>query len=130
MGALADGTEGNWEICKHQRLWGTNSPSGGGVRRGDDLFIWWARHGWLAHCIARSHAHAVTGVEQVPWPDPRQYKYLFEIDVVSEAAPPVAMSGPDLLQQTGLHTVRLAQFPKIHDDEVVSRLATLIGGRR
>ena len=129
VGALADGTAGNWDICKRKRMWGTNSPSGGGVRRGDDLFIWWAQHGWLAHCRARTHARAVMGVEEVPWPEPERYKYLFEIEVVREAAPAIWMSGAELSEQTGLHTIRLSQFLKIHDDEVIGRLATLISKR-
>jgi hypothetical protein len=39
------------------------------------------------------------------------------------------MAGAELMEQTGLHTVRLAQFPKIHDDEVIARLANLIDQR-
>jgi hypothetical protein len=53
----------------------------------------------------------------------------FEIEVLTEVAPAIAMSGPELLKRTGLHTVRLAQFPKIQDDEVVMRLEDLLSGR-
>jgi hypothetical protein len=129
VGALAPGTEDNWDICKRRNLWGTNARSGGGVRRGDDLFIWWSGHGWLAHCRATTSARAVRGVEEVPWPDPRQYKYLFDIEVLHEAAPAIWMTGRELLEVTGLHTVRLGQFPKLPDPEVVDRLRALFTRR-
>lgn len=128
VGALSQGSEDNWQICKRRGMWGTPSPSGGGVERGDELFIWQAGAGWLARCKVLSPARAPLGHEEVPWPEPQRYRYIFDIEVLHEARRPVWMSGRELMTATGLHTIRLAQFPRLEDALVLDRLRQLLGG--
>ncbi len=49
----------------------------------------------------------------MPWPEPEQYKYLFDIEVLRELAPPAWMPGADLTEKVGLHTSQLGQFPSL-----------------
>ena len=116
IGAIAVGTESNWDIAKANSLWGTPSGSGARVRRGDDLFLRKSGEGWLAHCRASTHAWAPRGVNEVPWPEPQRYRYLFGIDVLSEPPTPVVMAGADAAELAGLgrrSTIRLGQFPAL-----------------
>ena len=116
IGAIAVGTESNWDICKEHSLWGTPSGSGARVRRGDDLFLWKSGEGWLAHCRATTDAWAPRGVSEVPWPEPERYRYLFGIEVLSEPPVPIAMRGAEGAALAGLQsTIRLGQFPALHD---------------
>jgi hypothetical protein len=127
IGAIAEGTDANWEICRQYALWGTPSGTGARVRRGDDLFLWKSGEGWLAHCRATTDAWAPRDVTEVPWPQPERYRYLFRIDVLREPALPIAMRGAEATQLAGLQsTIRLGQFPGI-DDEAAGAIARLFG---
>ena len=127
VGAIAVGTESNWDICKENSLWGTPSGSGARVRRGDDLFLWKSGEGWLAHCQATTDAWAPSGVNEVPWPEPKRYRYLFGIEVLSEPPVPIAMSGAEATALAGLQaTIRLGQFPAL-DDAATTAVAKLFG---
>jgi putative restriction endonuclease len=127
IGAIAVGTESNWDICKANSLWGTPSHSGARVRRGDDLFLWKSEEGWLAHCRATSDAWAPRAVTEVPWPEPERYRYLFGVDVLSEPPAPVAMRGAAGAALAGLQsTIRLGQFPAL-DDVSTAAVAALFG---
>lgn len=125
IGAIAAGTEANWEICKQYSLWGTPSRSGARVRRGDDLFLWQSGDGWLAHCRATTDAWAPRDATEVPWPEPERYRYLFRIDVLREPSSPITMAGAEAARLAGLQsTIRLGQFPAI-DDSAASAIARL-----
>lgn len=127
IGAIAVGTESNWDIAKANSLWGTPSGSGARVRRGDDLFLWKSSEGWLAHCRATTDAYAPRGVNEVPWPEPQRYRYLFGIDVLREPPVPVAMAGAAATALAGLQaTIRLGQFPAL-DEASTARVAELFG---
>jgi putative restriction endonuclease len=127
IGAIAEGTEANWEICKQHALWGTPSGTGARVRRGDALFLWKSGEGWLAHCRATTDARAPRDITEVPWLDPQRYRYLFGIEVLREPPVPIAMSGAEATRRAGLQaTIRLGQFPAI-DDRAVAELARLFG---
>lgn len=127
IGAIAQGADANWDICKQYALWGTPSATGARVRRGDDLFLWKSGEGWLAHCKATSDARAPRDVTEVPWPEPARYRYLFDITVLQEPATPIAMPGADAAEMAGLQsTIRLGQFPAI-GDAATARLVRLFG---
>jgi HNH endonuclease len=127
VGAIAVGTESNWDICKAHSLWGTPSGSGARVRRGDDLFLWKSGEGWLAHCRATTDASAPHGVPEVPWPEPQRYRYLFGIEIVSEPPGPIAMRGAEAAALAGLQaTIRLGQFPAL-DERSAKAVAALFG---
>jgi putative restriction endonuclease len=127
IGAIAVGTDSNWDICKQHSLWGTPSGSGARVRRGDDLFLWKSGEGWLAHCRATTDAWAPRGVNEVPWPEPERYRYLFGIELLSEPPVPIAMAGAEATALAGLQsTIRLGQFPAL-DDASTAAVAELFG---
>ncbi len=127
IGAIAVGTDSNWDIAKANSLWGTPSGSGARVRRGDDLFLWKSGEGWLAHCRATTDAWAPRGVNEVPWPEPQRYRYLFGIDVLTEPAVPIAMAGAEATALAGLQaTIRLGQFPAL-DEASTAAVAAVFG---
>ncbi len=129
IGAIAQGMDANWQICKDRGLWGTPSVTGRGVQRGDDLFLWKSGAGWLAHCRATTDAWSPRDVTEVPWPEPERYRYLFRMDVVAEPPAPIAMPGAEATRLAGLQsTVRLGQFPAL-DDEAVAALTRVFGSR-
>jgi hypothetical protein len=125
VGALAKGSESNWNLCRAHGLWGTGSTAGRRVQAGDELFVWLSGHGWLAHCAVTTDARAPGSVAEVPWPEPDRYRYLFEIRVVAELALPVFMSGSNLKRKTGLHTIQLGQFPRVENEDVLQMLRAL-----
>ncbi len=125
VGAIAVGTDANWDICKAHSLWGTPSGSGARVLRGDDLFLWKSGEGWLAHCRATTDARRPRDVTEVPWPEPQRYRYLFGIEVLSEPPVPIAMRGAEGAALAGLQaTIRLGQFPAL-DDRSTAAVAAL-----
>jgi putative restriction endonuclease len=122
VGALAKGSESNWQICKTTGLWGTGSASGCRVTAGDELFVWLSGEGWLAHCVATTDGRAPASITEVPWPAPERYRYLFGIRVVAETSLPSFMSASTLMRKTGLHTIRLGQFPRVDDEQALEAL--------
>ena len=130
VGAIAHGYEANWATCKQHGLWGTNSRRGGAVERGDELFIWQSKAGWLAHSRATSTAREPKGVWDVPWPEPEQYKYLFDIEVLRELAPPTWMPGAELTEKVGLHTIQLGQFPALSEPDGLETVRTVFESHR
>jgi hypothetical protein len=97
------------------------------VRRGDDLFLWKSGEGWPAHSRATTDACAPRDVNEVPWPDPQRYRYLFGIDVLSEPPSPVATADAEATALAGLQsTIRLGQFPTL-DDASTAAVAALFG---
>ncbi|WP_222195367.1 hypothetical protein [Modestobacter italicus] len=113
VGSISFEQRDNWQICKRESLFGSNTPTALGVRAGDELFIWGSKQGWLARCRATEDARRPAGTEEVPWPDPQHYKALIPVEVLDEPAAPVAMAGPELKRTVGIDTVRLPQFPRI-----------------
>jgi hypothetical protein len=116
VGALSADQYSNWEICKEHGLWGSGSNAAGGVRAGDNLYVWWSGNGYVAKCRATSDAFQPDGSTQTPWPDERDYRYLMRIEVLDE--PETAINpGTDGNQQklTGIPNIRLGQFPKLED---------------
>lgn len=126
VGTLSKGSESNWALCKEYRLWGTGGTSAVNVASGDDLFVWMAGQGWLAHCRATRPAHPPASGERLPWPDSKKYRYVFPITVVSEAAVPHWMPGAQLLTDVGLPTIQLRQFPRL-EEPAAALLRRLLG---
>lgn len=113
VGSISFEQQDNWQICKRESLFGSNTNAALKVRAGDELFIWGSRHGWLARCRATSDARPPRGVEEVPWPEPERYRALIAIEILDEPATPLSMSGPEIERTVGIGTVQLPQFPRI-----------------
>ena len=112
VGSLSTGNTENWEVCKELLLWGSGSPSAGGVRAGDDLFIWQSGSGWLAWCKVTSDAK--NPGRHTPWNDDRDYKYIFSISVIAELSEPYNPGSSGGRQNTtDLPNVKLGQFPRV-----------------
>jgi HNH endonuclease len=119
VGALQVGDEENWETCKATGLWGTGSHQGGGVRAGDQLFIWRSQTGWLARCLVTSDATPPTLDKPAPWADGRNYRWMFGIQVVGELDHPVNPGSDHGIQRiTGILNVKLGQFPRLSDEQL------------
>ena len=114
VGALSVGQESNWEICKDKSLWGSGANTAGGVREGDEFFIWQSGKGWFARCVATSDAMVPTPSNPAPWDDGRQYKWIFGIRVIKELDPVYNPGSTDNRQNiSGIHNIRLGQFPRL-----------------
>lgn len=130
VGALSEDDQTNWPICKQHRLWGSGSNSAKSVRNGDEFFIWKSGQagGWLAHCRVTSDARRPSAAEPAPWPDGREYKWIFGIQVLREASTPFNPRSTDGVQNlTGILNVRLSQFPKLTAEQATN-IRSLIGG--
>ncbi len=46
--SLGRGLLENWVIVKESGLWGSPHPNARNVRRGDELYVWRTKEGWLA----------------------------------------------------------------------------------
>jgi hypothetical protein len=130
VGALNVADAANWEICKAKKLWGSGAGSAKGVRAGDDFYVWRSGKGggWFARCRATSDARRPTTSDPAPWPDGREYKWIFNIEIVKEAGTPFNPGSSDGVQNiTGILNVRLSQFPRLSPEQAKA-LAPLIGG--
>lgn len=125
MGSISFEQRDNWQICKRESLFGSNTATALGVRSGDELFIWGSQRGWLARCRATADARRPAGVDEVPWPEPERYTALIPIEIVDEPAEPLFMSGPEIKQTVGIGTVQLPQFPRV-DVHRAERLTILL----
>lgn len=125
IGSISFDQRDNWEICKRESLFGSNTRTALGVRAGDEFFIWGSQQGWLGRCRATADARPPRGVEEVPWPEPERYTALIPMEVLDEPSRPVEMSGQDLQRTVGIGTVRLPQFPRI-DAAAAGRLTDLL----
>lgn len=118
VGALSAGQESNWDICKEQSLWGSGANSAGGVKTGDEFFIWQSGSGWFARCVVTSDAVHPTKSNPAPWDDGREYKWIFGIRVIKELQPTFNPGSTDNRQNiTGIPNIRLGQFPKLSPHE-------------
>ena len=114
VGALSAGQEFNWEICKDKSLWGSGANPAGGVQEGDEFFLWQSTKGWFARCVVTSDAVAPTPSNPAPWDDGREYKWIFGIRVIKELDPVYNPGSTNNRQNiTGLHNIRLGQFPRL-----------------
>lgn len=114
VGALSVGQESNWDICKEKSLWGSGSNNAGGVKTGDDFFVWQNGSGWFARCVVTSDARHPTRSNPAPWKDGRNYKWIFGIKVIKELDPmyqPGSNGGSQNIK--GILNVKLGQFPKL-----------------
>jgi hypothetical protein len=130
VGALNLADAANWEICKAKKLWGSGAASSRGVRAGDDFYVWRSGKGggWFARCRATSDARRPTASDPAPWPDGREYKWIFNIEILKESSAPFNPGSTDGTQNiTGILNVRLSQFPRLTSQQA-SALAPLIGG--
>ena len=121
MGALSVGQESNWEICRARFLWGSGSNNAGGVKAGDDFFIWQSGSGWFARCVVTTDAVHPTVSNPAPWDDGRNYKWIFGIKVIKELDPmynPGSSNGTQNI--TGMLNVQLGQFPKLSSNEALA----------
>ena len=118
VGALSVGQESNWEICKDKELWGSGANSAGGVRKGDEFFLWQSGKGWFARCVVTSDAVVPTPSNPAPWDDGREYKWIFGLRVIKELEPVYNPGSTNNRQNiTGLHNIRLGQFPRLTSEE-------------
>jgi hypothetical protein len=114
VGALAVGQEENWAICVDKGLWGSGSSAAGGVRRGDEFFLWQSGAGWRARCVVTTDARQPTSVDPAPWDDGRDYKWIFGIRVIRELGVPFQPGSTNNRQNiTDLPNIRLGQFPRL-----------------
>lgn len=114
VGALSAGQEFNWEICKDKSLWGSGANTAGGVREGDEFFIWQSGKGWFARCVVTTDAIEPSQSNPAPWNDGRQYKWIFGIRVIKELDPVFNPGSTNNRQNiTDLHNIRLGQFPRL-----------------
>lgn len=128
VAAISVGLEQNWDIAKAHSLWGTAARPGQAVEAGDDVFFWLSGAGWLAHGRATTAAREPRNTAEVPWPNPTRYRYIFGLDVVSEPATPIDMTGAEATTLAGLQsTIRLGQFPRLTEASRL-KLMTLFGG--
>jgi hypothetical protein len=130
VGALNVAHAGNWEICKAKKLWGSGAASAKGVRAGDDFYVWRSGEGggWFAQCRATSNARRPTAADPAPWPDGREYKWIFNIEILKESSAPFNPGSTGGAQNiTGILNVRLSQFPRLTSQQAAA-LAPLIGG--
>ena len=130
VGALNVADAANWEICKAKKLWGSGAGSARGVRAGDDFYVWRSGKGggWFARCRATSDARRPTASDPAPWPDGREYKWIFNIEILKESSAPFNPGSTDGTQNiTGILNVRLSQFPRLTSQQALA-LAPLIGG--
>ena len=125
VGSISFEQRDNWDVCKRESLFGSNTPAALGVRAGDELFILGSRQGWLARCRATADARRPRGVEDVPWPEPERYVALIPIEVSLEPERPVAMSGPEIEDTVGIGTIQLPRFSRI-DVQRAERLTVLL----
>lgn len=118
VGALAVGQDDNWPICLEKGLWGSGSNAAGGVRRGDEFFLWQSGAGWRARCVVTSDARQPSSVDPAPWDDGREYKWIFGIEVIRELAEPYNPGSTNNRQNiTDLPNIRLGQFPRLSTSE-------------
>ena len=118
VGALSAGQELNWEICKDKSLWGSGANTARGVREGDEFFLWQSGQGWFARCVVTSDATAPTALKPAPWDDGREYKWIFGIRVIKELDLVFNPGSANNRQNiTGLHNIRLGQFPRLSSEE-------------
>jgi hypothetical protein len=108
----------NWDICKREGLFGTGSPRGSGVREGDVLFVWWARHGLIARARILEDSRGPRSVAEIPWPDPQRYKYLFAIEVTDEVTRPLTISWKQLDELAAIGQVPASQLPPVRPEHV------------
>ena len=114
MSSLSVGREYNWEICKDKSLWGSGANTAGGVREGDEFFLWQSGKGWLARCVVTSDAMVPTPSNPAPWDDGLEYKWIFGIRVIKELDPAYNPGSTDNRQNiTGIPNIRLGQFPRL-----------------
>lgn len=112
VGTLSADRVSYWPICKDHQLWGSRALRAAHVRRADDIFVWQAQGGWLAHCRATTLSRTVTDVRKLPWPG-ADFLYTFGMEVIGEYPSPSYMSGNELFESVGLRTVQLGQFPRL-----------------
>lgn len=130
VGALSEDDQTNWQICMQHGLWGSGSNSAKSVRKGDEFFVWKSGRegGWLAHCQVTSDPRRPSASEPAPWPDGREYKWIFGIRVLREASTPFNPRSTKGVQNlTGILNVRLSQFPKLTAEQATN-VRSLIGG--
>ncbi len=130
VGSISFEQRDNWEICKRESLFGSNTVTALGVRKGDELFIWGSKRGWLARCRVTADARRPLGVEEVPWPDPERYRAFIPIKVVDEPAEPLFMSGGEIEDTVGISTIQLPRFPRVDQRRAEHLAALLASGRR
>ena len=121
VGALSVGQESNWEICKARSLWGSGSNNAGGVKAGDDFFIWQSGSGWFARCVVTTDAVHPTVSNPAPWDDGRNYKWIFGIKVIKELDPmynPGSSNGTQNI--TAILNIQLGQFPRLSSNEALA----------
>lgn len=106
----------NWEICRRTNLFGSGATRAAGVRAGDTLQFWWARHGLFARAVATSDAERVTTENrlQVPWPSRDRYKYLIPIRVLNDRSEsPLELRWKEFNDLAGIGGIPAGQFPPV-----------------
>lgn len=109
----------NWDICKQAQLFGTGSTRAAGVRAGDTLFVWWSQHGLIARAQVVQDSRAVTSPDEVPWPNPNRYKYIFRIEVTHDLDDHLDIRWGELNVIAEMGGVPASQFPPVHAENVL-----------
>jgi hypothetical protein len=100
ISTIANDDTDHWTICKDKGLWGTRlraSKAAAEVRADDLIVVWETKRGLRAILKAVSLSQRPRTPDEVPWPDPHLYAYLFPIEVLVELDEPVGddFSHPD-----------------------------------
>jgi Domain of unknown function (DUF3883) len=117
VGSVAPSKLENWAIAKQSGLWGTTSGLGGRVRTGDEFYIWESKRGWRARCIVVSDAYEVTSSTAVPWVDGADYRWLFEIGVVTEVEPTMPKVIKGRMEVTDIPTIYVSRFSMLSENQ-------------
>ncbi|MEJ5888860.1 HNH endonuclease signature motif containing protein [Pseudokineococcus marinus] len=105
----------NWEICKRHSLMGSGGNAGG-VRPGDDVFIWQAPVGLLAWTVAEERPRHPSSLSEVPWPEPGRYKWLWSMQVVAERVPQKGNPSYGQLRDASGITQPVHSWPRMSDE--------------
>ena len=124
----------HWATCKDKGLWGTrlsSSKAASDVRADDLVVIWEASRGLRAVVKAVSLSQQPRTPDEVPWPDPQLYVYLFPIEVLIELDEPVGddFEGPDRISaRFGLKKADLQSGFRRLEREQMARILDAVNG--
>lgn len=133
VGATAQKEPLNWERSKAVRLWGVPGSSirSRGVQKGDRLFIWKSRVGYIAEAAIAGQPRRPMDRSEAPWPGGlRRFSIVIPIEVKQEYPKGFRLNfANDRQEITGLSTnsLRLGLAPITEESaEHISRSLRLL----